>query len=377
MIYWRYIISLYVISIGTALWGQVPEPTSMNWESLIEVVETYQNRGEYTKSYPYVVQMKTLAITRYEQKGWQYATVLRRLADAIDALGNWEESKQVKEELLAVVERLDASKGTRYALVLAELAYTELQLKHYKRSEQLCWEVKSVRIQNPINQKYYPLQVYTQSIDDLKNKEERRRAYKEYLEAKVVEITNLNTLAFTYKAMGDYEAYSIMNAAALQSTSDMVRYVLGQSAGVIPANVIADMRKLFRIFENFENYVNGEKLYLQTLDWTRGSDLFPPLARNLAFMYRKTGELTGAKMLYIILLQHAEDLYGSESVAFARALVDLADLYMDIKDTSEAAKLYLKAKSIVLRLEGRDSELYQEIDKALKHVYRTSQQRNY
>lgn len=358
------------------LWGQVPEPASMDWEALIQQIERYQNRGEYAKSYPYVERMKTLAITRYNQKGWQYATVLRRLANAVDALGNWEESKKVKVELLKVVDQLDGTKGARYALVLAELAYTELQLKNYQRSEQLCWEVKSIRIQNPINQKYYPLQIYTKSIDDLKNKDDRRRAYKEYLEAKVVEITNLNTLASTYKAIGDEDAYTLINTSALQATSNMVRYVLGQSAGVIPANVIADMRKLFRVFEHYENYVGGEKLYLQTLDWTRGSDLFPPLARNLAFMYRKTGELTGAKMLYIILLQHAEGVHGSESVSFARALVDLGDLYMGINDTSEAAKLYLKAKSIVLRLEGRESELYQEIDKALKNVYRTSQQRN-
>jgi tetratricopeptide (TPR) repeat protein len=100
------------------------------------------------------------------------------------------------------------------------------------------------------------------------------------------------------------------------------------------------------------------------------------LAYNLASIYVKIGEYTGAKLIYTKLLQKAEKVHGVESLPFSDALADLAVFYMLIEDSSEAAKLYLKAKGIVQRLEGRDSERYKRLNKELKNVYKVTQQRD-
>jgi tetratricopeptide (TPR) repeat protein len=251
-----------------------------------------------------------------------------------------------------------------------------MQLGNYEKAENLCWEVKNIKLKNPLDQRFYTIQSFNQSIDREKDSEKRKSVYRVYLDVKIVLVNSLIILASTYKAVGDTKAYNLTNETALKETSKTVKYVLNSSGGVISDKIILDMYNLFSIFEDFENYRKGESLYLSTMDLTRGTDLYQPLAYNLASIYVKIGEYTGAKLIYTKLLQKAEKVHGVESLPFSDALADLAVFYMLIEDSSEAAKLYLKAKGIVQRLEGRDSERYKRLNKELKNVYKVTQQRD-
>jgi len=369
--------TILILMLPQLALGQLSEIINkMSWEDLVAVVDDYQNKELFAKSLPYAMRMKDLAKTRYDKKNSHYALVLRKTAKASEAVGDWKLTKEINSELVPIAAALHGKKSAHYAFALVNWANIEAKLGNYKQSEKLCWKVKNTKIQNPINQKYFPLQYFNRSIDKIKDDNKRKGAYQEYLEAKIILVTNLITLSSNYKAMGDKKAYELANQSALEETAKMVNYVLKNSYDVIPQAVILDIRKLLSVFDDFENYQKGEQLYLETMAITRGSELYQPLALNLASIYTKIGEFTGAKMIYAKLLKDAEAQYGAESIPFALALADLATFYMKIEDSSEAAKFYLKAKGIVLRLEGRNSQIYLDINKKLKNVYRSSQKRN-
>ncbi len=370
-------IFFFLAFLPQVVCGQLAEIIKkMSWEDLVGVVDDYQSKGMYAKSLPYALRMKSLAGKRYDKKEARYASILQKTAEASEAVGDWKLTKEIREELVEIHAALGDKKSLPYALAMVNLAEVEMKLGNYKTSTNICWKVKNTKIFNPLNQRYYTLQNYNHSIDRIEDSTKRRDAYREYLEAKIVLVTNLNTLSANYQKMGDQQAYELTNLAALEETTKMIRYVLNNSYDIIPEQVIVDIRKLLKVFENFENYHKSEKLYLEIMEITRGTDLYEPLALNLAQIYVKIGEFTGAKMIYSKLLKNANEQHGAESLPFAMALVDLAAFYMLVDDSSEAAKFYLKAKGIVLRLEGRESESYIKINQKLKNVYRVSQQRD-
>ena len=349
----------------------------LSWDELVTIVNDYQGKNLYEKSFPYALRLRAMAIERYKKRGTRYTSTLRKTILASEAVGDWGLTRELWTEFLDLSRREGGKKGLKYALAISQIARAEMKLGFYQKSEALCWQAKDIKVQNPITKRWYPLQYFTASIKQLKNSNQRRAAYREYLDAKVVLISNLNTLSSIYEQRGDKEALDLVNQSALEETASMVRYVLSSTgATAIPAHVISDMSRLLEVFEDFEHYRKGEKLYLETMNMTRGSDLYEPLARKLALIYVKIGELTGAKLMYTHLLRLAEEKHGSESVPFALALADLAAFYMLVEDTSEAAKFYQKSKGIVLRIEGRESDTYIKINKELKNVYRVSQQRD-
>lgn len=349
---------------------------NLSWDDLVHVVDSYQLKKLYVESLPYVIRMQTWGKERYHKKEFRYARILHTVVQTTEEVGDWERSKAIRTELLNLAKRIFSDKSVDYANALVRLADVEMHLGNYIESEALCWQAKNVKLKNPLNQRYYSLQFFNRSIDQVGDKEKRRQVHKIYLDVKMICIRNLMTLASNYRKMGDYQAYELTNQSALEETTKVIRYLLKHSNKSISDDVVKEMKQLFQVFENFENYQNGEKLYLSTLELTRQSDLYEPLALNLALIYIKIGEYTGAKMIYAKLLQQAEKKYGTESLAFARVLENLAGFYMLIEDSSKAAKLYQKAKGIVLRLEGRDSKTYIKLNKKLKNVYRVSQQRN-
>jgi tetratricopeptide (TPR) repeat protein len=359
------------------LYGQTGEDLSkMSWEALVEKVDDYQDKRSYVASFPYALQMMELAKERYDKKESVYGLILTKTARASEAMGDWKLTQEIRQELVEVAATIYGKQSLTYASTLVQLAAVEMQLKHYAKAEELCWEVKNIKIKNPLNQRYYAIDAFNRSVDQHKDKEKRKTVYRIYLDVKVILVSSLITLASTYKAVGDLEAYDLTNEIALKETSKTVEYVLNSSGGVISDKIVSDMYNLFSIFEDFKNYKKGEQLYLSTMNLTRGSDLYQPLAYNLATIYVKIGEYTGAKLIYTKLLQNAEQVYGTESLPFSDALADLAAFYMLIEDSSQAAKLYLKSKGIVQRLEGRESERYKKLNKELKNVYKVTQQRD-
>jgi hypothetical protein len=376
MLLLRKILYLWVL-IPCSLYGQgLADLSKMSWEELVHKVDDYQSKRFYAASLPYALQMMRLAKERYDKKESVYGLILTKTARASEAIGDWELTQTIREELVDVAATIYGKQSLTYASTLVQLANVEMQLENYEKAESLCWEVKNIKLKNPLNQRYYAIQSFNQSIDQVRDSEKRRSAYRIYLDVKIILVNNLITLASTYKAIGDTKAYDLTNETALKETAKTVKYVLNSSGGVISDKIIADMYNLFSIFEDFENYQKGEELYLSTMTLTRGSDLYQPLAYNLASIYVKIGEYTGAKLIYTKLLQNAEQVNGVESLPFSDALADLAAFYMLVEDSSEAAKLYLKAKGIVQRLEGRDSERYKKLNKELKNVYKVTQQRD-
>jgi tetratricopeptide (TPR) repeat protein len=372
----RKILYLLVV-IPCFLYGQGGDDLSkMSWEALVSKVDEYQSKRFYAASLPYALQMMRLAKERYDKKESVYGLILTKTARASEAIGNWELTHEIREELVEVAATIYGKESLTYASTLVQLAHVEMKLKHYETAEKLCWEVKNIKIKNPLNQRYYPIQSFNRSIDELRDREKRKTAYRIYLDVKVILVNSLIVLASTYKATGATKAYDLTNEIALKETAKTVKYVLNSSGGVISDKIVSDMYQLFSIFEDFENYQKGEELYLSTMNLTRGSDLYQPLAYNLASIYVKIGEYTGAKLIYTKLLQNAEQVHGTESLPFSDALADLAAFYMLIEDSSQAAKLYLKSKGIVQRLEGRDSKRYKRLNKELKNVYKVTQQRD-
>jgi tetratricopeptide (TPR) repeat protein len=366
-----------LVMIPCFLYGQGGADLSkMSWEELVHKVDEYQSKRLYAASLPYALQMMDLAKERYDKKESVYGLILTKAARASEAVGDWALTQKIREELVAVATNIYGKKSLTYASTLVQLAKVEMQLGNYEKAENLCWEVKNIKLKNPLDQRFYTIQSFNQSIDREKDGEKRKSVYRVYLDVKIVLVNSLIILASTYKAVGDTKAYNLTNETALKETSKTVKYVLNSSGGVISDKIILDMYNLFSIFEDFENYRKGESLYLSTMDLTRGTDLYQPLAYNLASIYVKIGEYTGAKLIYTKLLQKAEKVHGVESLPFSDALADLAVFYMLIEDSSEAAKLYLKAKGIVQRLEGRDSERYKRLNKELKNVYKVTQQRD-
>ncbi|BDS15319.1 tetratricopeptide repeat protein [Aureispira anguillae] len=359
------------------LLGQIkPSVDKMSWDDLISIVDEYQQKGWYAKSLPYALRMRELATDRYAKKGTRYAMILRKTVQASEAVEDWMLSQTIRKELVAISALLYGKKSVDYAEALVHLAKVKMKLGQYKESENLCWQVKNIKLQNPLNQQYYPVQFFNRSIDQIRDKGQRKRAYRVYFEVKIIFIHSLITLSSNYLARGEHQAYELTNESALEETAKLIRYVLNSAGGVISDEVITNLERLFYIFDDCESYKKGEQLYLTTIDLARGSDLYLPLALNLATIYTRIGEYTGARLMYTKLLQRAEEKYGTESLPFAAALADLANFYILLEDSSEAAKLYLKAKGIVLRLQGRESELYLDLNKKLKNVYRFSQQRN-
>lgn len=376
MLLLRKILYLLLL-IPCSLYGQgVADLSKMSWEELVHKVDDYQSKRFYAASLPYALQMMRLAKERYDKKESVYGLILTKTARASEGAGDWGLTQTIRQELVDVAATIYGKQSLTYASTLVQLANVELELRNYEKAENLCWEVKNIKLKNPLNQRYYAIQSFNYSIDQVKDSEKRKSAYRIYLDVKIILVNSLITLASTYKAIGDAKAYDLTNETALKETSKTVEYVLNSSGGVISDKIIADMYSLFSIFEDFENYQKGEQLYLSTMDLTRGSDLYQPLAYNLASIYVKIGEYTGAKLIYTKLLQNAEQVHGVESLPFSDALADLAAFYMLIEDSSEAAKLYLKAKGIVQRLEGRDSERYKKLNKGLKNVYKVTQQRD-
>lgn len=356
--------------------GQGADLSKMSWEDLVHKVDDYQAKRLYAESFPYALQMMYLAKERYDKKESVYGLILTKTARASEAIGDWKLTQEIRVELVDVAATIYGKQSLTYASTLVQLAEVEMKLGNYEKTEKLCWEVKNIKIKNPLNQRYYAIQFFNRSIDQVRDPEKRKATYRIYLDVKIILVNSLITLASTYKAIGDTKAYDLTNETALKETSITVQYVLNSSGGVISDKIITDMYNLFSIFEDFENYQKGEALYLSTMDLTRGSDLYQPLAYNLASIYVKIGEYTGAKLIYTKLLQNAEQAHGVQSLPFSDALADLAVFYMLIEDSSEAAKLYLKAKGIVQRLEGRDSERYKKLNKELKNVYKVTQQRD-
>jgi tetratricopeptide (TPR) repeat protein len=369
---------LYLLVVFPAcIYGQgEADLTEMPWETLVQKVDEYHAKHFYAASLPYALQMMHLAKERYDKKESVYGLILTKTARASAAIGDWELTKEIRAELVDVAATIYGKQSLTYASTLVHLANVEMELGNYKETEKLCWEVKNIKIKNPLNQRYYAIQFFNRSIDQVKDNNKRRTTYRVYLDVKIILVNSLITLASTYKAIGDAKAYNLTSEIALKETAKTVEYVLNSSGGVISAKVVADMYNLFSIFENFENYQKSEELYLSTMDLTRGTDLYAPLAYNLASIYVKIGEYTGAKLIYTKLLQNAEQVHGTESLQFSDALADLAAFYMLSENSSEAAKLYLKAKGIVQRLEGRESARYQKLNKELKNVYKATQQRD-
>jgi tetratricopeptide (TPR) repeat protein len=370
----RKILYLLLV-IPCFLYGQgTLDVSKMSWEELVDKVDDYQSKRFYVASFPYALQMMHLAKERYNKKESVYGLILTKTARASEAIGDWELTQEIRQELVHFAATIYGKQSLTYASTLVQLANVEMQLGNYEKTEELCWEVKSIKIKNPLNQRSYAIQFFNQSIDQIKDIEKRKSVYRTYVDVKVILVSSLITMASTYKAIGDTEAYDLTNETALKETSKTVKYVLDSSGGVISDKIISDMYALFSIFEDFENYQKGEELYLSTMDLTRGTDLYQPLAYNLASIYVRIGEYTGAKLIYAKLLQNAEKVYGTESLPFSDALADLASFYLLIEDSSGAAKLYLKAKGIVQRLEGRESERYKKFNKELKNVYKVTQQ---
>lgn len=370
-------LCLCFVCTTTVLWGQVNDPIEeMSWDDLVATVDNYQNKGLYSASLPYSLQLLNLAEKRYHKKTSRYALILKQVALAREAVGNWKESLPLRKELLAIIATVYGKKTLDYALALNSLAYVNTKLGFYLESEQLCWELKNVKLQHPLNQRYYTLKEFIHSIDKIRDKKQRQKTYRVYLDAKLIWIKNLIILSENCQAMGDAVAAELVILSAMKATVQTTHYVLHQSKGAVGKNIQDDLKELFQVFEHYEHYEKGEQLYLSTIALVRNSDLYQPLASNLATIYVTIGEYTGAKLVYTKLLQDAEKKHGVESQAFAMALADLAAFYALIEDSSEAAKLYLKAKSIILRLEGRDSPTYHKINKQLKDVYRRSQNRN-
>lgn len=376
MLLLRKILYLFII-IPCFIYGQGKEDLSkLSWEELVNRVDAYHAKRFYAASLPYALQMMNLAKERYHKKESVYGLILTKTARASAAAGDWILTQEIRLELVDVAASIYGKQSLTYASTLVQLAEVEMELGNYEKTEKLCWEVKNIKIKNPLNQRYYAIQFFNRSIDQVKDSDKRKAAYRIYLDVKIILVNSLITLASTYKAVGDLKAYDLTNEIALKETTKTIKYVLNSSGGVISEKIILDMYNLFSIFEDFENYQKGEQLYLSTMDLTRGSDLYQPLAYNLASIYVKIGEYTGAKLIYAKLLQNAEEVHGTESLPFSDALADLAAFYMLIEDSSEAAKLYLKAKGIVQRLEGRDSARYQKLNKELKNVYKVTQQRD-
>lgn len=376
MLLLRKILYLFII-IPCFIYGQGKEDLSkLSWEELVNRVDAYHVKRFYAESLPYALQMMNLAKERYHKKESVYGLILTKTARASAAAGDWILTQEIRLELVDVAASIYGKQSLTYASTLVQLAEVEMELGNYEKTEKLCWEVKNIKIKNPLNQRYYAIQFFNRSIDQVKDSDKRKAAYRIYLDVKIILVNSLITLASTYKAVGDLKAYDLTNEIALKETTKTIKYVLNSSGGVISEKIILDMYNLFSIFEDFENYQKGEQLYLSTMDLTRGSDLYQPLAYNLASIYVKIGEYTGAKLIYAKLLQNAEEVHGTESLPFSDALADLAAFYMLIEDSSEAAKLYLKAKGIVQRLEGRDSARYQKLNKELKNVYKVTQQRD-
>lgn len=374
MLFSRKIIYLLVLMPCFLYSQEVLDCSKMSWEELVDKVDSYQSKRFYAASFPYALQMMHLAKERYNKKESIYGLILTKTARASEAVGNWTLTQEIRQELVDVAATIYGKQSLTYASTLVQLANVEMQLGNYAKTEKLCWEVKSIKIKNPLTQRSYAIQFFNQSVDAIKDAEKRRSVYRVYVDVKVILVSSLITMASTYKAIGDKEAYDLANETALKETSKTVKYVLNSSGGVISDKIISDMYNLFSIFEDFENYQKGEQLYLSTMDLTRGSDLYQPLAYNLAAIYVKIGEYTGAKLIYAKLLQNAEEVHGTESLPFSDALADLASFYLLIDDSSGAAKLYLKAKGIVQRLEGRESERYKKFNRELKNVYKVTQQ---
>ncbi|WMX15818.1 tetratricopeptide repeat protein [Aureispira sp. CCB-E] len=364
------------VALPFCLRGQEGNISDLSWEELTEAVDNYHTKRMYAASLPYALEMMNLAKERYHRKESVYGLVLTKTARASAAAGDWSLTQKIRQELVDVAATIYGKQSLTYASTLSHLADAEMQLGNYEQTEKLCWEVKNIKIKNPLNQRYYSIQDFNRSIDAIKDRDRQRNAYRIYLDVKIILVRSLITLASTYKAIGAQQAYDLTNEVALRETSKTVQYVLNSSGGVISDKIVTDMYSLFSVFEDFENYKKGEQLYLATMDLTRGTDLYLPLAYNLASIYVRIGEYTGAKLIYTKLLQNAEQIHGTESLAFSDALADLAAFYMLIEDSSEAAKLYLKAKGIVQRLEGRDSDRYQKLNKELKNVYKVTQQRD-
>lgn len=370
ILYLLVMIPCFLYGQGEADWSK------MSWDELVHTVDEYQSKRLYAASLPYALQMMDLAKERYDKKESVYGLILTKTARASEAVGDWILTQKIRQELVDVAATIYGNQSLTYASTLVQLAKVEMQLGNYEKAENLCWEVKNIKLRNPLDKRFYTIQSFNQSIDREKDSEKQKLVYRVYLDVKIVLVNSLIILASTYKAVGDTKAYNLTNETALKETSKTVKYVMNSSGGVISDKIILDMYNLFSIFEDFENYRKGEELYLSTMDLTRGTDLYQPLAYNLASIYVKIGEYTGAKLIYTKLLQKAEEVHGVESLPFSDALADLAVFYMLIEDSSAAAKLYLKAKGIVQRLEGRDSERYKKLNKELKNVYKVTQQRD-
>lgn len=364
------------ILIPSCLCAQEEDLSKLSWEELVHKVDEYHAKRFYVASFPYALQMMRLAKDRYDKKESVYGLILTKTARASAAIGDWKLTQEIRQELVDVAASIYGKQSITYASTLVQLADAEMQLGNYEQTEKLCWEVKNIKIKNPLNQRHYAIQFFNRSIDQVKDNGKRKIAYRVYLDVKIILVNSLITLASTYKAIGDSKAYDLTNEIALKETAKTIEYVLNSSGGVISAKIVSDMYNLFSIFEDFENYQKGEQLYLSTMNLTRGTELYQPLAYNLASIYVRMGEYTGAKLIYTKLLQEAEEVHGVESLPFSDALADLAAFYLLIEDSSEAAKLYLKAKGIVQRLEGRESERYQTLNKELKNVYKVTQQRD-
>lgn len=335
----------------------------MTWEELQKTIAYYQSRDMHLKAIPYFRQILERAELHYTKNSSRYLGLLNELGRSYQATKNWEDLLGIYKEVEGLTLKVYGKKSIELAMCWANQSNVYLQLKEYEKAEQLCFDVQNFKVFNPVTKKYVAINLF-----------EEDEAYRLNLEVKKVYIASLNTLVDIYNQTGAGLAAKELTKRTLAETTRTIRYILKGFKREPPEQIVNDIKRLMVIFENFENYQEAEELYLEAMQLTQGTVLYLPLSSNLSLIYQRIGEFKASKLICSSALQITKANFGDRSIEFAMAITDLAVFYTTKGDYFEASKLYMKARSIALFQEGKNSVMYQTIDEKLDELYKIGNQ---
>ncbi|MCP4440998.1 MAG: tetratricopeptide repeat protein [Aureispira sp.] len=336
----------------------------MTWEELEKTIAYYQAGDMHLKAIPYFQQILELAELRYTKNSTRYVYWLNELARSYQATKDWSSLLEIYTEIETLTLKIHGKRSVDLAMCWANLGNVYMQLKQYERAEQLCFDVQHFKVFNPVVKRYIAVNVF-----------EEDEAYSLNLEVKKVYIASLNTLVDIYKRTGADIVAKEVTHKALEETNKTIRYILKGFKREPPEQMIEDIKRLMVIYENYENYTEAEELYLDAIQLTQGTVLYLPLSSSLSLIYQRIGEFRASKLICSSALKITKENFGDRSIEFAMAITDLAVFYTAKGDYFEASKLYMKARSIALFLEGKDSVMYQTIDEKLDELYKIGNQK--
>lgn len=335
----------------------------MPWEELQKTIAYYQSRDMHLRAIPYFQQVLELAELRYSKNSTRYLSLLNELGMSYRATKNWKDLLRIYQEVEYLTLKVHGKKSIELAMCWANQSSVYVQLKAYEKAEELCFQVQNFKVFNPVTKRYAAINVF-----------EEEEAYRLNLEVKKIYIASLNTLVDIYNRTGASLAAKELTKRALAETTQAIRFILKGFKKEPPEQIVADIKRLMVIFENFENYHEAEELYLEAMQLTQGTVLYLPLSSNLSLIYQRIGEFRASKLICSSTLQITKENFGDRSIEFAMAITDLAVFYTAKGDYFEASKLYMKARSIALFQEGKKSVMYKTIDEKLDELYKIGNQ---